>query len=383
VYVADTFNSRIQKFNSSGNFLTKLGSFGSGNGQFIAPHGVALDSSGNLYVADTNNNRIQKFGSSGNFITTWGTTGSGDGQFSSPRGIAVDSSDNLYVTDTGNNRIEKFTLANPCPVGTTQIVVGVCFVLKWGTTGSDNGQFSSPRGIAVDSSSNVYVVDTSNHRIQKFSSSGSFLTQWGSFGTGNGKFASPAGIAVDSLSNVYVADALNSRIQKFDSSGKFITTFGSVGTGNGQFIIPEGVAVDSAGIIYIVDTGNNRVQKFQSEKITYTPNLNFVGKDSFKYIISDNFGATSSATVSVTVSDAPFIEGMVADDPKPITVPSYDNGDTITVRFSEPTNQPFKVQTNNQLTKADVDALFTFKEGGIPASLGANYTAEWIKRSTL
>ena len=75
---------------------------------FIIHDGVAVDSSGNVYVADTNNNRIQKFDSSGTFITKWGSSGTGDGQFEYPTGIAVDSSGNVYVADTDNHRIQKF-----------------------------------------------------------------------------------------------------------------------------------------------------------------------------------------------------------------------------------------------------------------------------------
>ncbi len=74
---------------------------------FKYPSGVAVDSYGNVYVADTNNNRIQKFSSTGKFITMWGTLGTGNGQFSGPSGIAVDGSGNIYVADTNNNRIQK------------------------------------------------------------------------------------------------------------------------------------------------------------------------------------------------------------------------------------------------------------------------------------
>jgi len=88
-------------------FVTKWGSYGTGNGQFKYLYGVAVDSSGNIYVVDTYNNRIQQFNSSGTFITKWGSNGTGDGQFSTPRGIA--SSVNVYVADTSNHRIQKFS----------------------------------------------------------------------------------------------------------------------------------------------------------------------------------------------------------------------------------------------------------------------------------
>jgi len=90
---------------------TTWGSFGSGDGQFNVAVGVATDGSGNVYVADSRNYRIQKFDASGTFLYTWGKFGSGDGQFNPPFGVATDGSGNVYVADTQNNRIQKFA----CP----------------------------------------------------------------------------------------------------------------------------------------------------------------------------------------------------------------------------------------------------------------------------
>ena len=84
-----------------------------------------------------------------------------------------------------------------------------------GSSGSGEGQFAGPAGVAVDSSSNVYVTDENNDRIQKFTNDGKFITTWGSFGSGEGQFAGPAGVAVDSSGNVYVSELVNDRIQMF------------------------------------------------------------------------------------------------------------------------------------------------------------------------
>ena len=97
-----------------------------------------------------------------------GFFGSGNGQFKYPYGIAVDSSGNVFVADSNNQRIQKFQIANPCPSGTTQVVSGVCFSTEWGSLGSGNGQFINRHEVAVDSSGNVFVADNYNHRIQKF-----------------------------------------------------------------------------------------------------------------------------------------------------------------------------------------------------------------------
>src|SRR5436309_2955805 len=89
-------------------YLTQWGSFGSGDGQFNTPVGVATDAAGNVYVADFYNPRIQKFTSTGTYLTQWGSFGSGNGQFGAPVGVATDAAGNVFVADTENNRIQKF-----------------------------------------------------------------------------------------------------------------------------------------------------------------------------------------------------------------------------------------------------------------------------------
>ena len=231
-------------------FLFKWGSVGNGDGQFSAPDGIAIDSSGNVYVADTGNHRIQKFTSSGQFITKWGSLGNSDGQFYSPHGVAVDSSGNVYVVDTSNHRIQKFTSSGQ-------------FITKWGSFGDDDGQFNNPYDLAVDSSGNVYVADTYSHRVQKFTENGAFLAKWGSAGYGDGQLNYPQGIAVDSSGSVYVSDyATSHRVQKFSDNGTFLIKWGSEGSGDGQFFDPRGLAVDRSDNVYVVDWGNGRIQKF-------------------------------------------------------------------------------------------------------------------------
>lgn len=251
VYVADTGNNRIQKFDSSGKFVTAWGAYGIANGQFSFPSGISLNPAGNVYVADSGNDRIQKFTANGEFLTAWGSTGSDPGQFSQPLGIAADSAGNIYVIEGNNARIQKFDSS-----GT--------FAGAWGSSGSDDGQFNAAYGITVDSIGNVYVADTGNSRIQKFDSGGTYLTSWGSDGSGNGQFFLPSGITIDATGNIYVSDTFNQRIQKFTAGGVFVTAWGSEGSGTGQLSYPMGIATDSGGNVYSADTSNQRIQKFDS-----------------------------------------------------------------------------------------------------------------------
>jgi subtilisin len=268
VYVVDSSNHRVQKFDSNGNFITKWGTVsGSGIGQFNNPQGIAVGS-GSVFVVDTGNNRIQKFNSDGTGTpTVWGGPGTGNSNFNTPSAAAF-SSGFVYITDTNNKRVVKYQITSPCPSGTTQVVAGVCFVTKWGSTGSGNGKFNGPHGIAVDSASNVFVVDTPNNVVQKFTNTGGFLSKWGTgtSGSGNGQFNGPHGVAVDSEGSVYVTDRGNNRVQKFTNAGGFLTKWGTAGTADGQFNGPDGVAISpgagSSGKVYVTDIGNNRVQVF-------------------------------------------------------------------------------------------------------------------------
>jgi DNA-binding beta-propeller fold protein YncE len=287
IYVTDSGNSRVQKFNSTGTFLSKFGAPGIGNGQFLpaSAAGVAVDSAGNVYVVDKLSNRVQKFNSAGTFVASWGTAGNGNGQFSAPTGIAVDpSSGSVYVADTGNNRIQKFTSS------------GV-YVYQWGTVGTGDGSFASPSGVAVDSNGDVYVADSGNSRIQKFTSSGAFVTKWGSLGTGDGQFgattATPLDLAIGSSDNVIVVDPTNNRVQKFRPIGTFITKWGTTGSGSSQFTLPSGVAISSADEVYVVDSGNSRVERFH-ETDTTAPDT----------AIDSGPSGTTNADVSFTFSSS-------------------------------------------------------------------------------
>ena len=133
------------------------------------------------------------------------------------------------------------------------------FVMEWGSEGSDEGEFRVPHSIAIDSFGNLYVTDTANHRIQKFSSNGTFLMQWGTFGNETGEFLKPLGIDIDSSNNVYIVDQAKSQIQKFSSNGTFLMQFGNKTT----FKELEDIEIDSFDNIYLTDKGDSSIKKYR------------------------------------------------------------------------------------------------------------------------
>ncbi len=279
VYVVDRLNNLIQKFDSSGTFITSWGG-DAGIGSLNRPQGIAIDSANNIYVVDTFNNRIQKFDSSGNFITSWGSSGIGEGEFSRPSGIAIDSNNNIYVGDSGNNRVQKFDSS-----GTyiTQFSYGCLSDLRMKKFNSLFAFFSEynlgflnfniPKAeafsalisaygnLALDSANNVYVVASSSC-INKFTSSGSPLGELNNLAQDGEESILLSGITMDSSNNLYVTDLANNNIKMFSPSGTFITSWGTYGSGENEFNSPRGIAFDPASTIYVADTGNNRIQKF-------------------------------------------------------------------------------------------------------------------------
>jgi len=207
-------------------------------------------------------------------VLQWGSFGQIDGgHFFQLESLSVDDEGNVYVTDSGNARVQKFTSDGQ-------------FLNTWGVSGTDNGEFKKPTGIATYEN-NVYVVDSEQSKIQVFDSTGKFLQSWGKFGSDQGEFFYPQGISISNDGVVYVADTKNHRIQQFTTDGEFLSSFGIFGPGDGRLRTPIDVALGE-NYVYVSDPANYKIEKYTYEGIS-------VG--SFDY----NFGGSPTQPYGLTV----------------------------------------------------------------------------------
>ena len=256
IYVTDSGNHRIQVFDDEGTFLLSWGGEGPDDGQFSEPWGIAVSEEGVVYVADTWNHRIQAFSSTGQHLWSSGTffnaqsdTTQQPGSFWGPRDIALDAEGYLYVTDTGNKRVQKFT-----PKGE--------FVEMWGSGGIIPGAFEEPVGIDFDSQGNIYVADTWNRRIQKFDPDFSPLTEWEVVGWESDGVVNKPFLTIDDQDRIYISDPEGYRIIVYDSDGEILVTWGQYGQDLASFALPLGLDFDQEGHLLVADSDNNRINKF-------------------------------------------------------------------------------------------------------------------------
>jgi len=206
----------------------------------------------NFYsTVDSSLNLISKIDTAGN-IYTFGTAGTGNGQFNKPRGIAIDSQGYIYVVDSGNRRVQKLLCSNQRQVQQPQ--ESCSFVRSFGTSGLNPGQFGFPTNLEFDSDKNLYVVDYSNSRVQKFNRNGNFILTFGSQGNARGQFnwgllGGSADISVDKFNNVYVMDGVLKTVQKFS---KFGSPLLYVNLTSGRFASARLVAMTSKDFIYVI-----------------------------------------------------------------------------------------------------------------------------------
>ncbi len=272
LFVADSMNNRIEHFDATGKIIQTIGQSSPGcpypttpppnvpPGTFCEPWGVAISPDGKwIYVADTWNHRIQKLSQNGTPVKTWGTpnydpVSSGPFGLWGPRGIAVDAQGHVLVADTGNKRIVVYDADGN-------------FISQFGGGGAAAGQFDEPVGLAFDTQGNLYVADTWNQRIQVFvpgldNKTYTPSVQWDIAGWSSQSLDNKPFLTVDLQGHIFATDPDSFRVLEFTTSGEFVHAWGDYGTGPENFGLPSGIAIDAQGRVWVSDAGNNRLMRF-------------------------------------------------------------------------------------------------------------------------
>ncbi len=255
VYVADQGSHVVQAFAPDGRFVREVGIAGTGPGGLTSVGAVAAAPDGSVYVAD-GSNRIDHFGPAGQLFGSFGhggtepgalRFGAGGGNAAGACGGLAVSGPFVYVADTGNDRIQRFTLSGEQP----RVLV-------------PSGPLNVPQGLTVRGS-RVTVADDRNHRLVVFDTGGKLLGTVGAGrGANPGQLAHPYDVASDAAGRIFVADDLNHRVVRFSAPPRYPYKgrWGSYGTARGQLAYPRGIAVGPQGQVYVANTGNDRIDVF-------------------------------------------------------------------------------------------------------------------------
>jgi sugar lactone lactonase YvrE len=285
LYVGDWLNNVVRKIVLNSSVVTTFAGTGSpgflngtlSTSTFNGVAHVTFDKSGNLLLADEQNNSIREITTAGNVITIAGrgTPGYVDGTaltaaFNTPGNLVVDANGNIYVADTGNQVIRKITIST----GMVSTYAGT------GVRGLTDGNlasatFSSPYGIGIDASGNIFVADAANNVIRKLTVSTGTVSTFagtGQQGLANGSalsstFFHPGALTFDSNGNLFVSELGNNTIRKITTGGT-VSTYagtGTAGAADGEatsatFQQPNGLAFDSSGNLYVADQLNNKIR---------------------------------------------------------------------------------------------------------------------------
>jgi len=214
--------------------------------ELVSPIGVAVDGKrGEIYLSDSVLRQVFVFGKGGKYLREIGSSE----LFVRPTGIAL-GGEKVYVVDTHLHQVLVFDTKSGE------------LAFRIGSNGSGQGEFNYPTNIFIRNGL-LYITDSMNFRVQMFTMDGTFLSAFGKLGDGSGDFSKPKGIAVDSEGHIYVADAHFDAVQIFDREGNLLLIFGSSGKGSGEMILPAAMFIDEKDMVYVADSYNNRVQVFR------------------------------------------------------------------------------------------------------------------------
>jgi alpha-tubulin suppressor-like RCC1 family protein len=353
--------------------------------QLNNPYGVAVDGAGNIFIADISNNRVRKV--SGGVMTTVAGTGTagynGDGitatsaQLNGPYGVAADSSGNVYIAEINSHRVRKVSGG----IITTVAGTGTAGYNADGITAT-TAQLNSPHGVATDVSGNLYIADSLNNRI-RIVAGGIISTVAGTgtagYGGDNGQataalLRSPYGVAFDSVGNLYISDTSNHRIRKMATNGVLTTMAGTGAAGFGgdngpaasaQLNTPVGVAADVAGNIFIGDYGNNRVRRIENDTTPPTGTISINGGEVYTASTSISLALScsdplGSGCASMRVSNDGVFDTEAWENiasPKTVTIPAGDGSKYVYVQYKDTVGNLSPTYTSSIILEASTPTV--------------------------
>lgn len=231
---------------------------------FRSPRAVTVDPFGNLFLADTGNHRIVRYDPRGRFVFEYGGYGWRDGELSRPTDVCAREGFRLFVADEGNERIQEFDILD-------ETAVGQVFPFVEGN-GLEDEALVRPSRIQLDREGRIYVSDPLCHCVWIFAPTGELVNRLGSLGEAPSRFREPDGVAVDAKGRVYVADTGNRRVQVFDAIGNWVAAWG--GPEQDFLDAPRGLDVDADGNVWVADAAAAAVRVFTAAGV---PLFRFAG----------------------------------------------------------------------------------------------------------
>ncbi len=261
IYVADTKNNRIEKYDANGVYQASGGGFQSTELKLTEPWSMTVAADGSVFVADTWAHRIVKLDSGLNEVQTWGAgctdiaAGCDPLQLFGPREITLAPSGNVLIADTGNSRIIEYTANGE-------------FVREFGTKGTSGGptEFSEPVGILVNGAGEIYVGDFWNKRVVVLTPDLQFKTTISVDAWGSNAVTDRAYMALLPDGRLLVTDPTGGNVLAFGADGALLATYKMPIEGSQPFARPIGIATDGTSVL-VADSNGNVVRKIPLAEI--------------------------------------------------------------------------------------------------------------------
>lgn len=354
IFIADGWNG-ILKFDSSGDFIKRIGQNGTSDGEFSYVHSFTFDDEGNIYVSDgAPSHRVQKLDNDGNFLMKFGSEGNGNGEFWALSDIGVNDNGDIYVLDSGNHRFQKFDANGN-------------FVSKQGSYGSQEGQFYYLNKIEFDDNGNFYIADYNNNRIAKFNSQDQFDSYIAIPQVEGPNFkVNPNGEI-----NFYSLEASSRKVKKLDSTGNVVAEFGKYGPDDDELSNPSNLYFDGDDV-FIVDS--YRVKKFvHSDTTSYfsarPQDLQCDSEYNFRAWAENAQGKSYGENKSFTTGECSNVTSSIVGTP---------SATKVTLEWEERLNGDYWKIAYRKTDTNDWAAIEIYNEGGnVVMGLDENSTYEF------